>query len=129
MGCRVVMIVAAIALSVASAQARDKDTRAPAAKSGTDRGFAKVKKEFQQRIRNKNSSERAGALKLLEDRPTPDAADLVCVTLLDDRDAAVRQAAVEFLAELRDKPEVADKLLRRLTTHTQKEGMDVRALE
>src|SRR5579872_250020 len=114
-------------LAAGSAQARDKTSRT--AKTPVDKAFAKTKKEFQQRIRNKNASDRAGALKLLEDYPTPDAADLVYVTLLDDRDAQVRQAAVEFLAGLRDKPEVVEKLFRRLTATTQKEGMGVQALE
>ena len=86
-----------IAVLAAAADARDKEPRAPAAKASTDKAFAKTKKEFQQRIRNKNPSERIAALKLLEDHPTPEAADLVYVTMLDDRASEVRSAAVDFL--------------------------------
>lgn len=117
-----------ISVLASSVHAREKAPRASAAKAPADKAFAKTKKEFQQRIRNKNASERIAALKLLEDHPTPEAADLVYVTMLDDRASDVRDAAVEFLAGLRDNSDVVDKLFRRLTTTTQKDGIDVRAL-
>ncbi|HLJ11174.1 MAG TPA: VWA domain-containing protein, partial [Planctomycetaceae bacterium] len=72
--------------------------------------------------------ERVNALKLLENFPTADAADLVYVTLLDDRADEVRHAAVGFLTSLRDRNDVTDKVLQRLTSSTRKDKMDIRAV-
>lgn len=126
---RLLAVVLIVAVGAVAGWAKDKAPRSVSAKSPADKAFAKTKKEFQQRIRNKNGHERAAALQLLEEYPTPDAADLVYVTLLDDRAPEVRQAAVAFLAALRDKPDITDKLIRRCTTATQKDGMDRRAVE
>lgn len=101
---------------------------ATAPKSGSDRAFLAAKKDFQKRIHNKKAHERIAALKLLADFPTADAADLVYVSLLDDREVEVRDAAVDFLAALRDRSDVTDKLLSRMTNTTRKDGMDLRAM-
>src|SRR6516225_447684 len=65
-----------------------------AAKTAGDKAFQKVKREFQQKIRNKKPAERIAALRLLDDYPTGDAADLIYVTLLDDHAEEVREAAI-----------------------------------
>jgi len=105
-----------------------KDAVRPAAKTPPDRAFQKAKKEFQLRSHGKKPAERVAALKILEDFPTGDAADLVYVTLLDDRSSDVRQAAVAFLAALRDREDVVARLLQRMTNTTRKGGMDIRAV-
>src|SRR5438270_12853753 len=102
-----------------------KDASRPAARSPPDRVFQKIKKEFQQRVHNKKPAERIAALKLLLDFPTGDAADLVYVTLLDDKSHEVRDAAIEFLAAWRERNDVAAKLLQRMTNATRKDGMDI----
>jgi uncharacterized protein YegL len=99
-----------------------------AAKSGTERAFLAAKRDFQRRIHNKKATERIAALKLLADFPTADAADLVYVSLLDDREGEVRDAAVDFLTALRDRNDVTEKLLSRMTNTTRKDGMDLRAI-
>ena len=100
----------------------------PAAKGAPDRAFAKVKKEFQLKIKTKKPTDRIAALRLLEDSPSGDAAELLYVTLLDDKASEVRQAAVALLAAWRDKNDVTDKLLTRMNTASRKSGMDVRAV-
>jgi hypothetical protein len=100
---------------------------AKAVKAAPDKAFAKAKKDFQQKIRNKKSTDRIAALKLLEDFPTGEAADLVYVSLLDDRAPEVREAAVQFLAGLRDREEVTEKLLSRMNMASRKSGLDIRA--
>ncbi len=97
-------------------------------KAGTDKAFKAAKKDYQQRIHNKNPSDRIAALKLLADFPTGEAADLVYVTLLNDKAGEVRDAAIDFLAALRDRNDVTEKLLSRMTNTTRKDGMDIRAL-
>src|SRR5262245_27855799 len=77
-----------------------------AAKAPLDKAFQKAKKEYQLKARQKKPADRIAALKLLEDFPTGDAADLVYVTLLDDKTDDVRRAAVEFIAALRDDSDV-----------------------
>jgi hypothetical protein len=109
------------------ADAKDGARPGPA-KSPPDRVFQKIKKEFQQRVHNKKPAERIAALKLLLDFPTGDAADLVYVTLLDDKSHEVRDAAIEFLAAWRERNDVAAKLLQRMTNATRKDGMDIRAV-
>ncbi len=105
-----------------------KEPARPVAKSNSDKAFKLAKKDFQQRVHNKKPADRAAALKLLSDFPTGESAELVYVTLLDDRAEEVRGAAIEFLAALRDRREVTDKLLQRMISSTRKDGMDVRAL-
>lgn len=122
-------VVAVLALAATVAQAKDKDAvRTPAGKTGSDKAFKSAKKEFQQRIHNKKASERIAALRLLGDFPTGDTADLVYVSLLDDRAGEVRDAAVDFLTALRDRGDVAEKLLQRMTSASRKDGMDIRAI-
>ena len=104
-----------------------KDATRPAAKAPPDKAFQKAKKEYQVKARNKKPAERIAALKLLEDFPTGDAADLVYVTLLDDKSQEVRQAAVNFLAALRDNSDVTEKVVARMTSTSRKDGMDIRA--
>lgn len=99
-----------------------------AAKAPVDKAFAKVKREYQQKARNKKPAERLASLKLLEDYRTGDAAELVYVTLLDDKSDEVRQAAIEFLAGLRDESEAMDKLVKRMISASQKDGLDVKAV-
>jgi hypothetical protein len=120
-------VIAILGLAGLVAQAKD-GSRATAAKTGSDKAFKAAKKEYQQRIHNKKPSDRIAALKLLADFPTGDAADLVYVSLLDDRAVEVRDAAVEFLAALRDRSDVTEKLLQRMATATRKDGMDIRAI-
>jgi hypothetical protein len=121
--------VAVATLCLAGMLARAKDgSRASAPKSGTDKAFLSAKKEYQKRIHNKKAPERIAALKILADFPTGEAADLVYVTLLDDRDFSVRDAAIDFLAALRDRSDVNEKLLARMTASTRKDGMDLRAI-
>src|SRR5579864_2432476 len=105
-----------------------KDAGRPTAKAPPDRAFQKAKKEYQQRAHGKKPAERVAALKLLEDFPTGDAADLVYVTLLDDKSDDVRRAAVAFLAAMRDREDAVAKLLQRMTNTTRKDGMDLRAV-
>jgi hypothetical protein len=105
-----------------------KDTSRPAAKAPPDKAFQKVKREYQVKARNKKPAERIAALKLLQDFPTGDAADLVYVTLLDDKTEEVRRAAIDFLAALRDNSEVTEKVLARMTATSRKDGMDIRAV-
>src|SRR5436190_16834797 len=119
--------VAVLGLACLVAQAKD-GSRSTAAKSGTDKAFLAAKKEFQKRIHNKKSDERIAALKLLADFPTGEAADLVYVSLLDDRAVEVRDAAVDYLAAWRDRSDVNEKLLQRMTNSSRKDGMDIRAI-
>jgi hypothetical protein len=105
-----------------------KEGTKPAAKAPPDKAFAKVKKEFQQKIRTKKPADRIAALKLFEEFPTGDAAELLYVTLLDDKSPEVRQATVQYLAAWRDRGEVTEKLLGRMTTASRKSGMDLRAV-
>ncbi|MBI3865137.1 MAG: VWA domain-containing protein [Planctomycetia bacterium] len=108
--------------------ALSKEPARPAAKAPTDKAFKLAKKDFQQKVHAKKSADRAAALRLLADFPIPDSADLVYVTLLDDRAEEVRRPAIEFLYSLRDRSDVTDKLLQRMTATTRKDGMDVRAI-
>ncbi len=124
----VALFLLSAAMLVALPGAAKDTSRATAAKVPPDRAFLKAKKEFQHQSRHKKAAERIAALKLLEDFPTGDAADLVYVTLLDDRTDEVREAAVSFLAGLRDRSEVSDKLLQRMTSATRKDGLDIRAI-
>jgi hypothetical protein len=127
-----VMVLAAVCISVGIFQhaipAYAKDPARPAAKAGSDKSFKAVKKEFQQKVHSKRPADRAAALKLLADFPTGESADLVYTTLLGDQTEEVRGAAIEFLGKLRDRSEVTDKLVPRMTTASRKDGMDVRAL-
>jgi len=120
-------LMAALCALHGAALARDRPKPA-ASKTSTDKAFQKIKKDFQQRAHNKKPAERIAALKLLEEHPSGDAADLVYVTLLDDHADEVRQAAVSFLAGWREREDVSARLLQRMTTVTRKDGMDVRAL-
>jgi len=97
-------------------------------RSGSDKAFLAAKRDFQRRIHNKKAADRIAALKLLAEFPTADAADLVYVSLLDDRESEVRDAAVGFLVALRDRDDVTEKLLTRMTNSTRKDGMDLRAI-
>lgn len=121
MGCLTCILVAA------PVQSKEPPARA-ATKGASDRAFKLAKKEFQQLARSKRPADRAAGLKLLADFPTGEAADLVYVTLLDDRDAGVRAAAIEFLTSLRDHSDAAEKLMQRMTSATRKDKMDARAL-
>jgi hypothetical protein len=105
-----------------------KEVSKAAAKAPPDKAFAKAKKDFQQKVHTKKPTDRIAALKLLEDFPTGDAADLVYVNLLDDKSAEVRQATVRFLAAWRDRGEVTEKLLSRMNSSSRKSGMDLRAV-
>jgi len=115
-------IVAALCLLTAWAGAKD------GGKTATDKTFQKLKKDYQQKIHNKKPAERIAALKLLSDFPTGDSADLVYVTLLDDKADEVRQAAIKLLASWRGREDVTARLLQRMTTSTRKDGMDIRAV-
>jgi hypothetical protein len=120
-------VIAVLGLAAIVAQAKDA-SRASAARTGNDKAFLAAKKEYQRRIHNKKATERKAALALLADFPTGEAADLVYVSLLDDRTVEVRDAAVDFLAALRDRSEVTERLLQRMTNSSRKDGMDIRAL-
>jgi hypothetical protein len=123
------LIVAFAAVMVPASGAAAKEPAKPAAgKAASDKAFQKVKREFQQKIRNKKPAERIAALKLLDEFPTGDAADLVYVTLLDDKSDEVRTAAVELLKAWRDREGVAARILQRMTTNTRKDPMDLRAM-
>ncbi|MBS0260422.1 MAG: VWA domain-containing protein [Planctomycetes bacterium] len=98
------------------------------AKGQPERSFARVKRDFQQRIRTKKPSDRIAALKMLEDFPTGEAAELLYVTLLDDKSAEVRNATADFLAGWRERSEVTDKLLSRMNSASRKSGLDLRAV-
>ncbi len=127
--CTILSFLALLGLATVSpktARAETKKTNRPAAKAPVDKAFQKVKKEYQLRARQKKPADRIAALQLLEDYPTGDAADLVYVTLLDDKNDDVRQAAVDFLAGLRDRSEVTDKVVQRMATATGKDGLDIR---
>lgn len=122
-----VFVLLAVAGLTAAAD-KTEGSRGGAPKSVNDRAFQKAKKEFQTRTHQKIPADRIAALKLLDDFPTPDAADLVYVTLLDDKSAEVREAAVEFIGALREKREVTDKVLARMKSSSRKDGMDIRAV-
>ena len=120
-------VIAVLGLAAINARAKDA-SRASAARTGSDKAFLAAKKEYQRRIHNKKATERKAALALLADFPTGEAADLVYVSLLDDKTVEVRDAAVDFLAALRDRSEVTERLLQRMTNSSRKDGMDIRAL-
>jgi hypothetical protein len=120
-------VCAAVFLPLSRADAKGP-AKNGAAKTAGDKAFQKVKREFQQKIRNKKPAERIAALKLLEEFPTGDAADLVYVSLLDDHAAEVRDAAIEFLKGWRDREDVAARLIQRMTAATRKDPMDIRVL-
>ncbi len=101
--------------------------RPAAAKTEPDKAFLKAKKEFQLQSHKKKPAERIAALKLLEDFPTGEAAELVYLTLLNDKTSDVRRAAVDYLVALRDRDEVTGKVLQRMTSAGRKDGMDLRA--
>ena len=119
--------LATVGLTSPESSAKDP-VKTSEAKAPPDRAFAKVKKDFQQKIHAKKPADRIAALKLLEDSPSGEAAELLYVTLLDDKAGEVRQAAVALLAAWRDKSEVTDKLLARMNTASRKSGMDIRAV-
>jgi hypothetical protein len=121
-------VMAAASLTVCSWSIAKEPARPVAAKAPPDRAFQKAKRDFQQRAHSKKPAERAAALKLLEDFATGDAAELVYVTLLDDKSDEVRHAAIAFLAAWRDRDDVTGKLLQRMGTATRKDGMDIRAV-
>jgi len=128
---KTLLIISAVlaAAGLATSEIGAKDGSRPAtAKAPPDPAFAKVKKDFQQKIHAKKPADRIAALKLLEDFPTGDAAELLYVTLLDDKSSDVRQAAVALLAAWRDRSEVTDKLLARMNSASRKSGMDIRAV-
>lgn len=118
------MVLAGLLPNSASA----KDIVRQGAKALPDKAFQKVKREFQQKARNKKPGERLAALKLLADFPTGDAAELVYVTLLGDKADDVRQAAIVWLAALREDAAVVDTLVQRMTMATRKDGLELRAV-
>jgi uncharacterized protein YegL len=127
--CGCVALLATLCLAISFphvAQADTKKNTRPAVKAPVDKAFQKTKKEFQLRSRQKKPADRIAALQLLEDFPTGEAAELVFVTLLDDKNDDVRQAAIGFLEGLRDRPEVTDKLLQRMGSAARKDGLDIR---
>jgi hypothetical protein len=124
------LILAALtAIGLASGTAKGQDATGPdAANSSTDKAFQKAKREYQQKARNRKPAERLAALKLLEDFPTAESAELIYLTLIDDHADDVWQAAVSLLVSWRDRDEVSDRLFRRMKTTTRESGMDQRAL-
>ena len=128
-GCGLPYLLALLmAALVPSSRVDAKEPAKPAGKVPVDKAFQKVKREFQQKVHHKKPAERIAALKLLEDYPTGDAADLVYVSLLDDHDEVVREAAIDFLKGWRDREDVAARLLARMTAATRKDPMDIRVL-
>lgn len=113
---------------LALSQVRTKEGNRAAAKAAPDKAFPKAKRDFQQKVHTKKPTDRISALKLMEDFPTGDAADLIYVNLLDDKAEEVRQATVQFLAAWRDRSDVVEKLLSRMTSTSRKTGMDIRAV-
>src|SRR5437016_5710525 len=97
-----VVFTVAVACLLTTASAKEPVDRQPTTKAATDKAFRAAKKESQARIHNKKPSERIAALKLLSEFQTGDSADLIYVTLLDDRTDEVRQAAIDLLASWRD---------------------------
>jgi hypothetical protein len=122
------VITIAVTCLLATASAKEPVARQPTSKAVTDKAFRAAKKEFQARIHNKKPAERIAALKLLSEFPTGESADLIYVTLLDDRTDEVRQVVIDLLASWRDQSDVTDRLLQRMTTTTRKDGMDIRAV-
>jgi hypothetical protein len=122
-----IAVLASLSLAVRDTSAKEP-AKPAAAKAAPDRAFAKIKRDFQQKIKTKKPTDRIAALKLLEDSPNGDAAELLYVTLLDDKSSEVRQAAVALLASWRDNTEVTDKLLLRMNSASRKSGLDVRAV-
>jgi hypothetical protein len=123
-----IAMMAAACLAVCSWTGAKEPARPSATKTPPDKAFQKAKREYQQRAHGKKPAERVAALKLLEDFATGDAAELVYVTLLDDKSDEVRQAAIACLAAWRDLDEVTGKLLQRMASSTRKDGMDIRAV-
>jgi len=121
---RLLDLAAMMTVGLASGAASAQD----AAPGPPDKAFQKVKREFQHQVRNRQPAGRLAALKLLENFPTAEAAELIYVTLLDDRDDDVRQAAGSLLVSWRERDEVSNRLLARMTTATRQYGMDRRAL-
>ncbi len=120
--------MAAASLAICSWSSAKEPARPAAAKAPPDKAFQKAKRDYQQRAHSKKPAERVAALKLLEDFATGDAAELVYVTLLDDKSDEVRHAAIAILAAWRDRDDVTAKLLQRMATATRKDGMDIRAV-
>jgi len=126
---RMLVSVALIAVALATRIANAQDAARPDSGNGTpDKAFQKVKREYQQKARNRKPAERIAALKLLEDFPTADAAELIYLTLIDDHADDVRQAAMSLLVSWRERDEVCDRLFTRMKTATRQNGMDLRAL-
>jgi hypothetical protein len=121
-------IAASMAVGLTSGLAGAKDATPPdAGKGAPEKAFHKVKNEYQQHAHNRKPAERIAALKLLEDFPSAEAADLIYITLLGDHSDEVRQAAVSLLASWRDRGDVSAQLLQHMTASTRKDGMDRRA--
>ncbi|MBS0262113.1 MAG: VWA domain-containing protein [Planctomycetes bacterium] len=110
--------------STESAQSPPRLRQADAA----DRDFKLVKKEFLRKARSQRTKDRLTAITLLADFPTIEAAELMQQQLLGDSDTAVREAAIQWLATLRDDTDIADKLLQKLTLVTRKSGLGPREL-
>jgi uncharacterized protein YegL len=116
-----------VGLATGAAIAQEANRPDPA-NGPSDKAFQKAKREYQQKARNRKPVERLAALKLLEDFPTADAAELIYLTLIDDRADDVRQAAQSLLTSWCERDEVSDRLLTRMKAATRQNGMDLRAL-
>lgn len=117
---------------VAADRAAGDDTKPgpgpPSAKAAPDKTFQKVAAKFRQRSHSAKPADRIASLALLADYPGAEAASLVYDTLLANNADDVRQAAVEFLIGWRDRNDVADKLLSRMSSATRKDGMSTRTV-
>lgn len=122
LGRAVVVVLGATLVTLATTGGAAKDKVPP------DKAFQKAKKDYQLKARSKKPADRIAALKLLADFPNGEAAEVVYVTLLDDKIDEVREAAVKSLTAICDSSEVTESLLKRMTNSTLKGGMDIRSV-
>src|SRR6266850_1211251 len=109
---RSLVLAALITVGLATGAAIAQEANRPDPANGpSDKAFQKAKREYQQKARNRKPVERLAALKLLEDFPTADAAELIYLTLIDDRADDVQQAARSLLIAWCERDEVSDRLL------------------
>jgi hypothetical protein len=113
-----------------SQKTSDSDSKTAAKKlaSADGKDFKLVKKDFLRKARSKKARDRISAVKMLDDFPSLETAELVWQMLLDDHDSDVRTAAIQLLAELSLDSKIATKVLQKSTAATRKEGMNRRAL-
>jgi hypothetical protein len=122
------LMFAAALPAVLSAADNQGDAAPVQSKAAREKAQRKLAARFRQRSHSAKPAERIAALGLLDDLSGADAADLVYDTLLANKSAEVRQAAIAFLVARRDQDDVADLLLRRMSNANRKQGLSQRTI-